>query len=153
MVKLTLIARGFYPFLWVFLPPCQKVLGGLDKTHMKNTSNNMTTENIKKLRFNIFSKILHSSFITLILFSIVLIQAGLTNSFGLTFAFLTILTVLIGIITFILLTRNHRIDFKEKKVLFETKIIEDCFCNVVYETGSATLPDNLLSILFFKTYI
>jgi hypothetical protein len=62
----------------------------------------------------------------------------------------TILTIIIGIITFILLARNHRLDFKKKKVLTENLIIEACVSKDEYETGGVTFPVNLLSLLFFK---
>jgi hypothetical protein len=117
---------------------------------MNTTFENMTVEDLKKLRLDFFRNIFPSSVVTLFLFLIVFIQASLKNSFGLTFTFLTILTILIGTIAFHYLTRKHRIDFKEKKVLLEPKIIEDCVYKVDYEPGSATVPVNLLSLLFFK---
>ena len=117
---------------------------------MNTVFENMTANDLKKVRLDFFSKIFHSSVVTLFLFLIVFIQSSLKNSFGLSFTILTILILLIGTITFHFLTRKHRIDFKEKKVLLEPKIVEDCVYKVDYEPGSATVPVNLLSLLFFK---
>ena len=117
---------------------------------MNTKFENMTVDDLKKLRLDFFSKILPSTAVTLFLFLFALVHASFKNVFGLTFTILTILTIIIGTLTFLYLTRKHRIDLKEKKVIHETKIIEDCVYKVDYEPGSATVPVNLLSLLFFK---
>jgi hypothetical protein len=117
---------------------------------MNSRLENMTADDLKKVRLDFFRKIFPSSAVTLFLFLIVFIRASLKNSFELTFTILTILTILTGTITFYFLTKKHRIDFKVKKVQLEPIIVEDCVYKVDYEPGSATVPVNLLSLLFFK---
>lgn len=117
---------------------------------MNTTIENMTLEDLKKVRLDFFSKIFPSSVVTLFLFLIVFIYSSLNNNFGLTFILVVILSLLFGALTFIFLTKSHRIDLSRKEVFLESKIIEDCVYKVDYEPGSATVPVNLLSLLFFK---
>lgn len=117
---------------------------------MNDTFENMTVEDLKKLRLDFFSKIFPSSVVTLFLFLIIFTHASLNKNFGFTFTILTALAILTGSITFIFLTKNHRIDLKEKKIRLENKYVEDCVYKTDYEPGSATVPINLLSLLFFK---
>mgnify|MGYP000934333291 CR=1 FL=1 len=117
---------------------------------MDSNSNFLTKIEHKTLQKDYLKKLLPSSIIFLFLFLINFTISGLNKTFGLFFYLITSISFVISAVLFYFLTRNHRLDLKEKKVLMNKTIVEDKVYKLDYEAGSATVPVNLLSLLFFK---
>lgn len=110
----------------------------------------MKPEELIILKRDYYSKIFPALGVSLLFFFVILVYASFTKSFGLYFWLLTLAAIIIGIILFNILTQKHRFDLKSRKIIIETKTIEKKFIKTDYEAGSATVPVNMLSLLFFK---
>lgn len=110
----------------------------------------MTEEDLKILRRDYLRNIFPSATVSLFLIFIALIYSSLDNKFGIFFIFLPSLSIVIGFIGFLFITRLHRLDLKLKVVSIENAIIENKEFKVDYEAGSASTPVNLLSFIFMK---
>lgn len=110
----------------------------------------MTIQDLKKVRRDFIHKIFPSLVVTLVIFLMVFLYACFARDFGWIFLLLTSLSVVSGMIAFILFTAKHRKDLREKKVLLEEKMVDGRVEKVHHEPGSATVPVNLFSIFFIR---
>jgi hypothetical protein len=110
----------------------------------------ITDRELKILKREKWRKIFPSATVSLFLFLIVFIYSSIEDKFGLVFISLSILSILIGTIIFQFAVRNYNKDLKNKKVNLIQESVEDKVYKLDYEPGSATVPINLFSLLFFK---
>jgi hypothetical protein len=117
---------------------------------MNSASGIMSKNELQILKKEYLNRIFPSTTIFLFLFLIIFIYSSFNNSFGLAFLLLTFFAVAVGTSYFYLITQKIRLDLKFRKVNLLTEIIEDKVYKLDYEPGSASLPVNLLSLLFLK---
>ena len=118
---------------------------------MKVEQRELTKEETKIIKKELLRKIFPSITITLALFLIVFLVFTFRNSYGNQFVYLSISTILGGILSFLIFTLNLRKDIAGKTVYLEETIIEEHIHAEVYEPGSGALtPAALLAPLFFS---
>lgn len=110
----------------------------------------LNQKELKILRKACLRQFFPSLFAALFLFLILLIYSSLNNDFGWLFYSLLIASALAGITVFLFLTRKYRADSKSGNVKLIEEMVEDKVSRLDYEPGSATVPVNLLSALFYK---
>ena len=117
---------------------------------MNTPSEIMNERELKKVRIDYLRNIFPSASLTLVLILIIVVFHGLNNNSGQSSLILVLLAFVVGIVVFIILTKNHRLDMKLRKISIERATVEDKEYKLDYEAGSATLPVNLLSFIFIK---
>lgn len=110
----------------------------------------MSEKELKMVRHSYLWKLLPPATLFLFLFLVILIYTGLNRNSGLTTILLTVSAFIAGNILFFSTTRDHRLDLQLRKVSIEKAVVEDKIHKLDYEPGSATIPVNLLSILFIN---
>ena len=86
----------------------------------------------------------------LFLFLIIFVYSSLNNTFGLPFILLTILSAIIGVVVFLIITRKYILDLREGQVKQIEEVVEDKVYKLDYEPGSRSLPITILSIFHLK---
>jgi hypothetical protein len=113
----------------------------------------MSEEDARMIKSDYMQKIFPSLAVSFFLFLIIFIHSSFSHQFGFVFLTLTILCILIGLFCFALLTKNHRYDLKLKGISLQEEMVEDKVYKIDYEPGSASVPVNMLSIIFLKTIL
>ena len=112
----------------------------------------MNKKDCKVIRTALLSKIFPSSAITLSLFFITFLLSIFAISYGSLFVFLTIISILAGIVAFFILTGKLRKDLSTKQTTYEKGIITNKMHKIDYEAGSVTMPVTILSFLTPKIF-
>jgi len=110
----------------------------------------MTKKDLKTLRQAIWQQVFPSLAIVLFLFLVVFIYSSINNNFRWMFIFTTCISIVLGLVIFLVITRKYRMDLKYRGVKFHKEIVEEKMYKLDYEPGSATVPVNFLSLLFFR---
>lgn len=117
---------------------------------MEKLKETMTETDLKKVRYDYRMNIFPSAMVTLVLILITLIYSGLNKNSGLSSILLIFITLIVGIVVFILITRKHRLDMKLRKISVERVVVAGKEYKLDYEAGSASLPVNVLSFIFIN---
>lgn len=110
----------------------------------------MSEKELKTLRHAYLWKLFPALTLFLFLALVILIYTGLNRSSGLVTLLLTVSAFLAGSLVFFFTTRDHRLDLQLRRVSVEKAVVEAKKHKLGYEPGSATVPVNLLSMLFIK---
>jgi hypothetical protein len=106
----------------------------------------------KKLKKEIWSKASFSVGIVLVIFLAAFLIAILGTGFGLLFFSISAVSIIIGLIIFLSITKKLRMDLISGKVKTVDRVLKDKCYRIDYEPGSATMPVTILSFLSLKIF-
>ena len=115
-----------------------------------NQNKKLTDKEIKVINRMIWRQTFPSLTCVLFLFLIIFVYSSLNNTFGLPFILLTILSAIIGVVVFLIITRKYILDLREGQVKQIEEVVEDKVYKLDYEPGSRSLPITILSIFHLK---
>jgi hypothetical protein len=114
--------------------------------------NLMTIDERKVIRKELYSKVFPSLTITLFIFLIIIFVAIFNIGFEILFITLSFLSLIIGLLAFLIFTKSLRKDLKSNVIKLDSGVVTKKEHIVDYEPGSATLPVTILSIFTLKIF-
>lgn len=114
--------------------------------------NDMTIDERKTIRKELLRKVFPSFTITLFIFHIIVFVAIFITGFEMLFFALSLISIIIGLLSFLIFTKSLRNDLKSNIIRLDSGVVIKKDHRVDYEPGSATMPVTLLSIFTLKIF-